>query len=140
MNKLSRAAAAVTVGIGLCPRRPTAVQANPLAIRAQGHGQMKTRGFVFAAAMLTGAAVAVAPVAHADHDQMFISVLDGHNLSVPDMNSAIQSGHMACRELAAGKDEISVEIDVSGANPPGISRADASWVVAAAKKAFCPGS
>ena len=86
------------------------------------------------------AAIAFAPVAQANNDQMFISVLDGHNVSVPDMNNAIQSGHMACRELAAGKDEIAVELDVSGANPPGISRADASWVIAAAKKAFCPGS
>jgi Protein of unknown function (DUF732) len=88
------------------------------------------------------AAITFAPVAQANNDQMFISFLDGHDISarIPDMNNAVQSGHMACRELAAGKDEISVELDVSGANPPGISRADASWVIAAAKKAFCPGS
>jgi hypothetical protein len=90
------------------------------------------------------AAITFTPVAQADsqQDQMFISFVDGHDISarIPDMNNAIQSGHLACRELAAGKDEISVEIDVSGANPPGINRADASWVVAAAKKAFCPGS
>jgi hypothetical protein len=88
------------------------------------------------------AAITFTPLAQADsqQDQMFISVLDGNNISVPDMNNAIQSGHMACSELAAGKSEIAVELDVSGANPPGISRADASWVIAAAKKAFCPGS
>lgn len=89
------------------------------------------------------AAITVTPVAQADNnDQMFISFLDGHDISarIPDMNNAIQSGHMACRELAAGKSEIGVELDVVGANPPGPSRADASWVVAAARKAFCPGS
>jgi hypothetical protein len=97
--------------------------------------------------LITGVAalavITVTPAAQAgNNDQMFISFLDGHDISarIPDMNNAIQSGHMACRELAAGKDEISVELDVSGANPPGISRADARWVIAAAKKAFCPGS
>jgi Protein of unknown function (DUF732) len=88
------------------------------------------------------AGIACAPLAQADsnHDQMFISFLDGHGVSarLPDMNNAIQSGHMACQELAAGKSMVDVELDVSGANPPGISRADASWVIAAAQKAFCP--
>lgn len=89
------------------------------------------------------AAITFSPQAHADqNDQMFVSFLDGHDISarIPDMNNAIQSGHMACRELAAGKSEIGVELDVSGANPPGLNRADASWVIAAAKKAFCPGA
>jgi hypothetical protein len=96
--------------------------------------------------LMTGAsaiaAITFAPLAQADsqQDQMFISVLDGNNISVPDMNNAIQSGHMSCSELAAGKSEIAVELDVLGANPPGVNRADASWAIAAAKKAFCPGS
>ncbi|MGA8543781.1 MAG: DUF732 domain-containing protein [Mycobacterium sp.] len=88
-------------------------------------------------------AITLSPQAYADsqNDQMFISFLDGHDISarIPDMNNAVQSGYLACRELAAGKPEIDVELDVSGANPPGLSRADSSWVIAAAKKAFCPG-
>ncbi len=90
-------------------------------------------------AVLVAAGIACAPLAHADdHDQMFISFLDSHNVRVPDMNNAVQSGHLACRDLATGKSEIDTELDVAGANPPGISRADASWVIAAAKRAFCP--
>jgi hypothetical protein len=86
-------------------------------------------------------ATAYAPLAQANtQDQMFIAFLDSHGISarLPDMNNAVQSGHLACRDLAAGKSEVDTEFDVVGANPPGISRADASWVVAAAKKAFCP--
>jgi hypothetical protein len=92
-------------------------------------------------AVLVVAGIACAPVAQADNqDQMFIAFLDSHGVSarLPDMNNAVQSGHLACRDLAVGKNEIDTELDVSGANPPGISRADASWVIAAAKKAFCP--
>ncbi len=92
--------------------------------------------------MMVFAAIAFSPQAYADNDQMFISYLDGHGISarIPDMNNAVQSGYMACRELAAGKSEIAVEFDVSAANPPGLNRSDASWVIGAAKKAFCPGS
>ena len=90
------------------------------------------------------AAITFAPLAHADSqsDQVFISFLDGHDISarIPDMNNAIQSGHMACEELAEGAPEVVVELDVSDANPPGLNRADASWVIAAAKEAFCPGA
>jgi hypothetical protein len=89
------------------------------------------------------AAVVFATIAQADsqQEQMFISFLDGHNISarIADMNDAALSGHMACRELAAGKNEAQVEFDVSGANHPNLNMADASWVVAAARKAFCPG-
>ena len=87
------------------------------------------------------AGITCAPLAQANNqDQMFIAFLDSHGVSarLPDMNNAVQSGHMACQDLAAGKSMVDVELDVSEANPPGISRADASWVVAAAKKAFCP--
>jgi Protein of unknown function (DUF732) len=101
---------------------------------------MRLRKVAVAAA--AAAAVVFAPIAQADsqQDQTFISYLDGHNISadIADMNDAIQSGHLACRELAAGKGETTVEFDVSGANHPNLNMADASWVVAAAKKAFCP--
>ena len=53
-------------------------------------------------------------------------------------NSAIQSGHLACQDLAAGKGEINTEFDVIAANPSGLSRADASWIIGAAKRAYCP--
>jgi hypothetical protein len=74
------------------------------------------------------AAITFAPVAQANNDQMFNSFLDAHDISarIPDVNNAVQSGHMACRESAAGRDEISVELDVSGRTHPGISRSDAS--------------
>lgn len=85
------------------------------------------------------AGIACAPLGQANtQDQMFIAYLDSHNVHVPDMDSAIQSGHLACRDLAAGKGEIDTEFDVVGANPSGISRADASWIIGAAKRAFCP--
>jgi hypothetical protein len=45
------------------------------------------------------------------------------------MDSAIQSGHLACRDVAAGKDEVSTEFDVLAMNPSGLSRADASWII-----------
>ena len=54
-----------------------------------------------------------------------------------DMNVAVQSAHMACSELAAGKSEVAVELDVVGQNG-NLSRADASWVIAGAKQAYCP--
>ncbi len=87
------------------------------------------------------AGIACAPAAQANtQDQMFIAYLDSHGVSarIPDMNSAIQSGHLACQDLAAGKGEINTEFDVIAANPSGLSRADASWIIGAAKKAFCP--
>ena len=87
------------------------------------------------------AGIACAPVAQANtQDQMFIAFLDSHNVSqhISDMNTAVAAGHMACRELAAGKDEISTELDVAGAVSGNVSRADASWIIAAAKRAYCP--
>jgi hypothetical protein len=60
---------------------------------------------------------------------MFIAYLDSRNVHVPDMDSAIQSGHLACRDVAAGKDEVSTEFDVLAMNPSGLSRADASWII-----------
>ncbi|OBH47296.1 DUF732 domain-containing protein [Mycobacterium mantenii] len=88
------------------------------------------------------AGIACAPVAQANtqQDQMFIAYLDSHNVSqhISDMNTAIAAGHMACRELAQGKDEISTELDVAGAVSGNVSRADASWIIGAAKRAFCP--
>lgn len=88
------------------------------------------------------AGIACAPVAQANtqQDQMFIAYLDSHNVSqhISDMNTAIAAGQMACRELAQGKDEISTELDVAGAVSGNVSRADASWIIGAAKRAFCP--
>ena len=71
---------------------------------------------------------------------MFTAYLDSHNVSqhISDMGTAVAAGHMACRELAAGKDEISTELHVAGAVSGNVSRADASWIIAAAKRAFCP--
>lgn len=88
------------------------------------------------------AGIAWAPLAQADstQDQMFIAYLDSHNVSqhISDMGTAVAAGQMACRELAQGKDEISTELDVAGAVSGNVSRADASWIIAAAKRAFCP--
>jgi hypothetical protein len=92
-------------------------------------------------AVLVAAGIACAPLAQANtQDQMFIAYLDSHNVSqhISDMNTAVAAGHMACRELAAGKDEISTELDVAGAVSGNVSRADASWIIAAAKRAYCP--
>ncbi|WP_297774531.1 DUF732 domain-containing protein [Mycobacterium sp.] len=91
-------------------------------------------------AVLT-AGIAFTPLAQANtQDQMFIAYLDSHNVSqhISDMNTAVAAGHMACQELAAGKDEISTELDVAGAVSGNVSRADASWIIAAAKRAYCP--
>jgi hypothetical protein len=95
---------------------------------------------VAAAAAATALAPFTMPTAHADAaDQQFFAVLDSHGVSAKysDINNAIQSAHMACRELAAGKSEVAVQLDVVGANP-NLSRADASWVVYGARKAYCP--
>jgi hypothetical protein len=103
---------------------------------------MIRKSLVAAAIAVAPLTVACAPLAQADtqQDQRFIAYLDSHNVSqhISDMNTAVAAGHMACRELAAGKDEISTELDVAGAVSGNVSRADASWIIAAAKKAYCP--
>jgi hypothetical protein len=102
----------------------------------------KLRKVLLAGVAAALAATSCAPLAQADtqQDQMFIAYLDSHGVSarIPDMNSAVQSGHLACQDLAAGKGEINTEMDVVAANPSGLSRADASWIIGAAKRAFCP--
>jgi hypothetical protein len=91
---------------------------------------------VFLAAGITCAASAQADT---QADQRFISVLDGHGVSAKysDIQLAIQSAHMACSELAAGKSVVAVQLDVVGQNQ-NLSRADASWVVYGAQQAYCP--
>jgi len=83
--------------------------------------------------VVLAAGIALAPIAHADSqsDQKVIAYLDSHGLSAKstDMNVGVPSAHMACSELAAGKSEVAVELDVVGQNG-NLSRADASWVIA----------
>ncbi|MBV8347611.1 MAG: DUF732 domain-containing protein, partial [Mycolicibacterium sp.] len=86
-----------------------------------------------------------APLAHADCntaacDQQFMSVLQQHGVArlyTDPANGAIMAGHVACGELQRGESVIQVQLNTVDRNQ-NLSRADASWVVAAAQQVYCP--
>jgi Protein of unknown function (DUF732) len=86
------------------------------------------------AAVLVG--IWLAPTAYADpQDQPFLSFLAAHKVAV-DTNTAINAAHVACAQIVTGASN-NVAAAVVSRQFPTID-GNEYWIVAGARKAYCP--
>jgi Protein of unknown function (DUF732) len=82
------------------------------------------------------AGIWLAPTAYADtQDQAFLSFVAAHNVAV-DTNTAINAAHIACAQIVDGESPSMVDAIVSRQVPT--IGGDEYWIIAAARKAYCP--
>ncbi len=80
----------------------------------------------------------VAPTAHADpQDQTLLSFLAANNVVV-DSNTAINAAHVACAQIADRESLVVVDAVVARQFPT--LNGNEYWIVAGARKAYCPNS
>jgi hypothetical protein len=89
-----------------------------------------------AAGILCGAAVVVAPTAHADADQAFMSVLSQNGITWSSDQTVIAAGHGVCVDWAQGANFQQVYNDAK--NAMSLTDSNIGVFIGAATAAYCP--
>jgi hypothetical protein len=90
------------------------------------------------AAPLLAAALATAPVAHADTDASFLSALDRHGIAYPTPSYAIRVAHGVCRGIDFTPGGTVYNAIVILTDDSRLPPADAAYFVTAAVVYYCP--
>lgn len=78
-----------------------------------------------------------APAARADAtDDAFVAALKAHGIVHESGQAEVTAGHLVCHQLAAGKNQDEIAMDVM--NSSTLDGASAGYFVAVAERAYCP--